>query len=170
LWLVVFALYVICLVVTRVPLPAHESSLSQFNTTILTPRPRHLASDTLGYAIKRNPGQPLQALNLSARLTVPLTWNEEDKPELIRAPPHCATQVPCRKEREINHFGRTKKGGQGEDKGEKVNLHGHPATCFMHVLGGLGRLVLQLKSIQAVAGLSNCRQMPFHLLVSLPRM
>jgi hypothetical protein len=33
---------------------------------------------------------------------------------------------------------------------------GAPATCFMHVLGGLGRLVLQLKSIQVVAGLSNC--------------
>jgi hypothetical protein len=79
-----------------------------------------LASDTLGYAIKRNPGQPLQALNLTARLTVPLTWNEEDKPELIRAPPHCATQVPCGKEREINHFRRTKKGGAGEDEGEKV--------------------------------------------------
>jgi hypothetical protein len=37
----------------------------------------------------------------------------------------------------------------------------------MHVLGGLGRLVLRLKSIQAVTGLSNCRQMPFPLLVSL---
>jgi hypothetical protein len=39
LWLIVFALCIVCLVVTRVPLPAHESSLSQFNTTILTPRP-----------------------------------------------------------------------------------------------------------------------------------
>jgi hypothetical protein len=58
--------------------------------------------------------------NLSARLTVPPTWNEEDKPELIRAPPHCAARVPCGKEREINHFERTKKGEEGKDKGEKV--------------------------------------------------